>query len=104
MKEIIEEVFKAEEKVNIIIKQARGKASEIRQSAEKENTDKISEAKQKAREIVQTAIENAKKEAELTREEMLKHADREKESLLGNKEAIDGLIDNICNIILATEY
>ena len=104
MKEIIEEVFKTEKKVNVILKQAREKASEMRQSAEKENLEKISETKQKAREIIQAAVENTRKEAGIAREEKLKHADTEKESILNNKDAIDGLIDNICDIILTTEY
>ena len=104
MKEIIEEIFKAEKQVSVILRQAQEKASEIGQSAEKENFEKVSEAKQKAKEIIHTAVENAKKEAELVREEKLKQADREKESLLNNKEVIDGLTDKICNMILATEY
>ena len=103
MKEIIEEVFKAEEKVGVILKQAREKASEIRQNAEKENLDRVNETKQKARETIQTAVEQAKKEAELIREEKLRQADSEKDSILNNKDMIDGLIDNICNIILTTE-
>ena len=104
MKKIIEEVFKAEEKVGVILKQAREKASEIRQSAEQENIEKINQAKQKAKQIIQAAVEQAKKEAELIREEKLKQADSEKEVILNKTDIIDGLIDNICNIILATEY
>ncbi|MGD2095215.1 MAG: hypothetical protein PVH77_09445, partial [Phycisphaerales bacterium] len=75
MKHIIEEVFEAEKKVSAILKQARNKASEIRQSVEKENSEKITDAQQKAREIIQTTIENAKKEAESIKEEELKQAD-----------------------------
>jgi vacuolar-type H+-ATPase subunit E/Vma4 len=103
MKEIIEEVLKTEEKVNVILKQAREKAAEIRQSAEQENLEKIGRAKQKAKQIIQAAVEQAKKEAELVRQEELKQADGEKDSILNKTDIIDGLIDNICNIILTTE-
>ena len=59
MKQIIKEVFQAEEKVSEILKQARNKALEIRRSVEKENSEKMSDAKQKAREIIQTTVEDA---------------------------------------------
>ena len=105
MKQIIKEVFQAEEKVGEILKQARNKASEIKQSADKENSEKTSEAKQKAREIIQTTVEEAKKEAERIRQEKLEQARQEKDSLLKDKkEAIDNLVDHICNIIINTEY
>jgi vacuolar-type H+-ATPase subunit H len=103
MKQIIEEVFEAEKKANEIIKQAREKASQIRQSAEKENLEKIAEAKQKAKELIQNTVENAGRDAELMRQEKLKQADSEKESILKNEEIIKGLVDNICNIVITTE-
>ena len=105
MKKIIEEVLQAEKKVNVILEQARNKASEIRQSVEKEISEKMSDAKQQAREIIQTTVENAKKEAEHISEEKLKQADQEKNTLLNNNsDTMDNLVDNICNIILSTEY
>jgi vacuolar-type H+-ATPase subunit H len=105
MKRIIEEVLEAEEKVSVILKRARDKASEIRRSAEKDISEKMSDAKQKAREIMQAAVEDAKKEAERIREEKLKQADREKETLFNNNaDTIDNLVDDICKIMLATEY
>ena len=39
MKQIIKDVFQAEEKVGEILKQARSKASEIRRAVEKENSE-----------------------------------------------------------------
>lgn len=105
MKQIIGEVFQAEEKVGIILEQARNKASEIRRSVEKEVVEKMSDAKQKAREVIQTTVEDAKKEAELIKEEKLKQADHENDALLSNNtDTINKLVDNICNIILTTEY
>ena len=105
MKQIIKEVFQAEKKVGEILKQARNKASEIRRSVEKDNSEKMSDAKQEAREIIQTTVEEAKKEAESIRQEKLEQAWQEKDSLLKNKkEAIDNLVEHICNIITKTEY
>jgi vacuolar-type H+-ATPase subunit H len=105
MKKIIEEVLQTEEKVSIVLEQAHKKASEIRQSVEKEISEKMSDAKQKTREIIQATVEDAKKEAEHIREEKLKQADQEKETLLNNNaDTIDNLVDDVCNIILTTEY
>ena len=105
MKKIIEDVLQTEKKVGIVLEQARNKASEIRQSVEKEISEKMSDAKQEAREIIQTTVENAKKEAEHIGEEKLKQADHEKDTLLNNNtDTMNNLVDNICNIILTTEY
>ena len=105
MKQIIKEVFQAEEKVGEILNQARQKASEIRRSADNENAEKISEAKQKAKEIILTTVEQAKKEAEQIRLEKLEQAKQEKDSLLRDKQdIIDNLVEHICNIIITTEY
>jgi len=104
MKQIIEEVLQVEERVGDIIKQAREKAAAIKNSVEKENTEKLNDAKQQALAIVQTTVENAKKEAEHISEEKLKKAQEEKDNLLNEKSAeIDSLVDNICQIILTTE-
>jgi len=105
MKQIIKEVFQAEEKVGEILKQARNKAEQIRRAAETENSEKMSDAKQKAREIIQTTVEDAKKEAEHIRQEKLEQARYEKDSLLKNKkEIIENLVDHICNIVINTSY
>ena len=105
MKQIIKDVFQAEEKVGEILKQARNKALEIRQSAEKENAEKTSQARQKVREIIHTTVEEAKEEAERIRQEKLEQARQDKDSLLKDKkETIDNLVDHICNIIINTEY
>lgn len=105
MKKIIEEVLQTEEKVSMVLGQAHNKASEIKLSAEKEISGKMSDAKQKALEIIQTTVEEAKKEAERIREEKLKQADHEKDTLLNNNTyTMDKLVGNICNIILTTEY
>ena len=103
MKQIIEEVFEAEKKANEIVKQARDKASEIRQAAEKENLEKMAEARMKAKDIVHAEIENAEKEAELFRQEKLKQSDGEKESILGNTSVLNNLIGKICKIIITTD-
>ena len=105
MKKIIEDVLQTEKKVGIVLEQARNKASEIRQSVEKEISEKMSGAKLQAREIIQTTVENAKKEAEHIGEEKLKQADHEKDTLLNNNtDTMNNLVDNICNIILTTEH
>ena len=105
VKRIIEDVLQAEEKVEAVLRQSRQEASEILHSSETEISEKMGDAREKARGIVQTAVEDAKKRAELTRAEKLKQANQEKEDLLkSNANAIDALVDDICKIILNTEY
>jgi vacuolar-type H+-ATPase subunit H len=104
MKQIIEDVFKAEQKVDEVLRQAREKAAQIKQAADKTGMDKMNEAKQKAREIILAAIENAKKEAESIRQEKLKQASTEKDAILKRNDIIEQLVGEITNIILATEY
>ncbi len=107
MKRIIEDVLETEEKVNATLRQAREKAAEIRRSAENEVSEKTNEAKKNAREIVQTAVEDAKREGERIRAEKLKQVDAEKDALLSGSspkdDEIDGLINEICNVITTTE-
>lgn len=105
MKQIIEEVLQAEEKVGAILKEARNKASEISQSAEKEVSARISDAKEQARELIKAAVEDAKKEGQRIGEEKLKAADGEKDALLkNNAETTSNLVANICKIVLTTEH
>ena len=105
MKKIIEEVLQAEEKVGTILKQARERASEIGRSAEQEISEKMSIARQQTLDVMKNAVEDGKKEGECVRDEILGQADLEKDALLKNNNgAIDGLVDNICGIILTTEY
>lgn len=105
MKQIIEEVLKAEQKISTDLKEARRKASEILRSVETENLKKVNDASRKARDIIQTSIEGAKRQTELIRKESLGQAQRDKEDLLkSNTNAIDTLVDEICKIILNTEH
>ena len=103
MKQIIEEVFEAEKKANEIILKAREQAAQIRQSVDKDNLEKIAAAKLKAKEIIRNSVENAQKEAELIRQEKLKQAENDKESILGNETVLNNLVENICNIIINTD-
>jgi vacuolar-type H+-ATPase subunit H len=101
MKRIIEDVLQAEEKVGVILRQAREKGSEIRRSAENEISERMNEAKQKGREIVQTTVEDAKKDAERISAEKLEQADREKDAMLNDRtDVIDGLVTDICNLVM----
>lgn len=105
MKKIIAEVLRAEEKVGRVLKQARQEASEIARSAEQEISEKMTVARQQALDIVKNAVEDAKKEGERIRDETLERADREKDTLLtSNEDAIEGLVDNICGIVLTTGH
>jgi len=104
VKQIIEEVLRAEEKVAAMLKQARDKASEIGRSTDKDILERMNDGRQKAIETVRAAVEDAKKETERIRQEKLEQADKEKDTLLNNNgDVINNLVDTICKMILNTE-
>jgi len=104
MKKIIAEVLQIEEKVGLELKQARKEASEMRSAAEKEVAEQLNNANKQAREMVQSAVENAKVEANSHRTEKLKEAEQGKGAFLSeNAGKIDGLVDNIVDIVLGSE-
>ena len=102
MKKIIEEVLQVEEKVGLELKQARNEASEMRLAAEKEAAEQVADANRQARELIQLAAEDSKIEAERFREDKLKAAEQGKDAFLSeNADKINGLIDNIVDIVLS---
>ena len=101
MKKIIEEVLEVEEKVGLELKEARNEASEARLAVEKEVAEQIAAANNQARELIQSAVEQAKVEADRYREEKLKEAEQGKDAFLSeNADKINGLVDNIVDIIM----
>jgi len=105
MKKVIKEVLDVEEKVNAVIKQAQAKASEIKIAADKDMSEKITKAKEQGRELLQTIVADAKKEACRLGDENIKQAKEKRAALMSrNLEKIDVLVDDICKIILTTNY
>jgi len=104
MKQIVTEVLQAEEAVNARLQEAREQAARIKAAAEKDVAVKMADTQDKARLIVQDAIDKAKAEAERLRNGRLEAADREKDTLMtGQADAIDRLVEQICETILTTE-
>jgi len=104
MKEIIEDVLQAEEKVNRLLKQAREQAAQIKQAADKAHSEKIGAAREQARQIIHTAVEAAQKEAEQIRTDRLQQAEQAKDALLNmDSETRDHLVNEICTMLLETE-
>ncbi len=105
MKKIIEEVLQVEKAGEKMIEQARTEASRIKNDADKEMSERIDKAKEQARQIYQAELDEAKKEAQNLANKKIEQADVEKETLLkNNAEQIKSLVENICEIILKTEY
>lgn len=105
MKEVIKEVLQAEEKVNSIIEEARNKAAEIRKAADKEVSEKVRQAEQQAQEILKNTVEESKKQAEQIRRERIEQGRHDNESLMqNNTDKINKLVDDICELVLKTEF
>lgn len=104
MKQIIAEVLQAEEAINTRLQGSRAQAAEIKAAAEKDVAAKMAKTQDEARLIVLNAVEEARKEAERLRNRRLAEADLEKETLMtGQADAIDRLVERICETILTTE-
>jgi V/A-type H+-transporting ATPase subunit G/H len=105
MRKIVKEILEAESRVNATLQEARQKASERRQLAEREMSEEVSDARRQGQGIVQAAVEQAREEAEQIREETIRRADQEESTLLdGKADAIDGLVARVCAVVLSTEY
>jgi len=105
MKKIIAEVFQAEDKVDAVLKEARQRAADIRRQAESDASETVAEARRQAREIRQTSVEKAREQAELLRKEKLEQAQRDEDALLESSEgSTEGLVEEICRIVLEAEY
>lgn len=107
MKQIIEEVFEAEEKAGAILRQAQSHATEIRQSVEREVSESLSQTKEQARQIIQTAVEEAKRQADRACQQKLQDAEQARETLLnpgkGRDAAdLDALLETLCRVVQAT--
>lgn len=103
MKQVIEEVLQAEERVGALLKGAREQADQIRRSAEQEISQWLNEARSEAQVLIQTSLEEAKKESEQIKEDRLQQADQAKASLLkDNADKVDGLVKEICDLVMTT--
>ncbi len=109
MKQIIKEVFEAEEKAGAILRQAQSQAAEIRQAAEREVSESLSAAKEQARQIIQSAVEEAKRQADEVCQQKLRDAEQARETLLGpgkGRDAadLDALVETLCHVVQNTEH
>ena len=104
MKQVIEEVLQAENRVGALLKEAREQAEQIRRSSEQEVSTLLSEARAQAQTISRTTLEEAKKDAEKIKEARLKEADRAKEALLReNAGQVDTLVKVICDLVMTPQ-
>jgi vacuolar-type H+-ATPase subunit H len=103
MKQVIEEVLQAEERVGALLKGAREQADEIRRSAEQENSTLLNNARTEAQALTQSSLEEAKKEAEQIKADRLEQADQAKDTLLNdNADKVDGLVKDLCGLIMTS--
>jgi vacuolar-type H+-ATPase subunit H len=103
MKQVIEEVLQAEERVGGLLKAAREQADQIRRSAEQENSALLNEARAEAQASTQSFLEDAKKEAEQIKADRLTQADQAKDTLLNdNADKVSGLVKDVCGLVMTT--
>ncbi len=103
MKQVIEEVLQAEERVGALLKGAREQADEIRRSAEQENSTLLNNARTEAQALTQSSLEEAKREAEQIKADRLKQADQVKDTLLNdNADKVNGLVKEVCSLIMTS--
>jgi len=104
MKQVIEEVLQAEERVGVLLKGAREQADQIRRSTEQEISTLLNDARAEAQASTQSFLEDAKKEAEQIKADRLKLADQAKDRLLNdNADKVGDLVKNVCDLVMTTE-
>ena len=105
MKRIIEEILEVEEQLKTVVTEARAEAAAIKNSADKDMSEKLNQAKEQTRHIYQTTVDQAKKQAEQLAAEKLRQADMQKDAMFKeNADKINRLVEDICRIIVKTEY
>ena len=105
MKRIIEEILEVEEQLKRVITDARAEAAAIKNSADKDMSEKLNQAKEQTRQIYQATVEEAKKQAEGLAAEKLQQAEKHKTAMFEeNADKIERLVRDICGIIVKTEY
>ena len=103
MKQVIEEVLQAEERVGALLKGAREQADQIRRSAEQENSTLLNNARTEAQALTQSSLEEAKKEAEQIKADRLEQADQAKDMLLNDiADKVNGLVKEVCALIMTS--
>lgn len=104
MKQVIEEVLQAEERVGALLKEARAEADQVRRAVEHDISRMLNESRSQAQILMQTSLEEAKMDAEQIKEDRLKQADQAKETLLNdNADKVSGLVKEICDLIMSTD-
>ena len=99
MDKIIEEVLDVEKNVNQIIQNAREKASEIKQNAEKEIAEKLTNARLAAQKEIQQAADRAREDAKAIREKRLAEARKQSSTFItDNKTIIEHCIKDISGL------
>jgi vacuolar-type H+-ATPase subunit H len=71
MKEILNEILAAEKRAEKLLDEARAEALALKQSVEKEATEKIAAARQEAQLVVSRSAEEARREAQKARDEQI---------------------------------
>jgi len=104
MKQIIEDVLKAENDIHSLLHQARQQAAEIKHAVDKECAELLNEAKSKAQAMAQKTLEDARRDAEKLKEERLRQAEQEKKAFFAqNSSSITRLVDSIYQLLQSTE-
>ncbi|MBN1696382.1 MAG: hypothetical protein JW881_02605 [Spirochaetales bacterium] len=105
MQEIVDEVLKAEEEAEAVVKDARQKAMEMKTNAENRVSDKMKKAKEDAQISIQNAVKTAKDQARAAHEKAIKEAEEaNNEFYKKNEKKIRLVIDEVARLILIPEY
>ena len=105
MDRLLDEILRAELKVERVLQEAREQAAHTKQQAEIEASQKIEEARHKAKQIISNHIEAEKKKATQIRDKKLKIAEEESIAFLAsNKLIIHNLVQEILGLIVQTVH
>ena len=105
MQEVVQQIFKTEEKAAALVKEAEKKVSEIREKSEKEAETLLKKARLSAQQKLQSAAE----EARLKKDKMIEKA-REQALAEGTSffsqhhDALSGAVKSVLDILISPRY
>jgi len=105
MKDVVNEILQAEEKVEESLQKAREEAAGYKKDADREVNSIIGKAREKAQDSIREAVEEAKREAGIARNEAIKKAEEESRKLIDrNRAHIGELVEEIVTLVIGEDY
>lgn len=105
MQEIIDQVLEVEQKAEALLKEAREKASHLKNDEDQKGAEKIKQAKEQAQQLIQSKTTEAREKASRDFAQAMKDAEVKQKTIFEeNQEAAKEIIEDVLEIITIPEF